>query len=87
MLTKPRLLLHLEGAALLALSAFLYHQLDSRWWPFAVLFLAADLFMLGYLTNVRFGSALYNFAHTLSTPAILLAIAYFAALPPFSPSP
>jgi hypothetical protein len=37
--------------------------------------------MLGYLANVRVGSVIYNFAHTYITPAILLAIAYFAAKP------
>ena len=35
--------------------------------------------MLGYLANVRVGAVLYNLVHTLVTPAILLAIAFFAA--------
>jgi len=79
MLTKPKILLHLEGAAFLILSVVLYQQLHASWLLFAILFLAPDLFMLGYLANVRVGSTLYNFAHTYITPAILLAIAYFAA--------
>jgi hypothetical protein len=81
MLTKPKLLLHLEGATILTLTVFLYHQIHASWLLFAILFLAPDLFMLGYLANVRLGAVIYNFAHTLATPAILLAVAYFAAHP------
>jgi Domain of unknown function (DUF4260) len=85
MLTKPSLLLHLEGAVILFLSVFVYHQLHASWLLFAILFLAPDLFMLGYLANVHFGAALYNFAHTLITPAILLAITFFASRPQLFP--
>jgi Domain of unknown function (DUF4260) len=53
MLTKPALLLHHEGAVILFLSVFVYHQLHARWLLFAILFLAPDLFMLGYLANDR----------------------------------
>src|ERR1700732_1072511 len=79
--TKPKLLLHLEGAAILTLSICFYYQTHARWLHFALLFLAPDLFMLGYLANARVGSALYNFAHTSLTPLILVAVAFFAAKP------
>src|SRR5579863_1218649 len=79
--TKPRILLHLEGALVLTLSILLFHQLHASWLLFAILFLAPDLFMLGYLANARVGSALYNFAHTYLTPLILVAVAFFAAKP------
>jgi hypothetical protein len=79
MLTKPRLLLHLEGTVIFILSVLFYHQLHASWLLFAALFLAPDLFMLGYLANVGIGSAVYNFAHTYLTPAILLAVACFAS--------
>lgn len=85
MLTKPKILLHLEGAVILILSVFFYYQLHATWSLFAILFLAPDLFMLGYLANVRVGSAVYNFAHTYLTPTILLAIAYFATKPQLFP--
>jgi hypothetical protein len=85
MLTKPRLLLHLEGAIILILSVFFYHQLRTSWLFFAILFLAPDLFMLGYLANVRVGSGMYNFAHAYITPGILLAISYLAAKPQLFP--
>jgi Domain of unknown function (DUF4260) len=85
MLMKPRLLLHLEGAAVLVVTVFFYHQLHASWLLFAILFLAPDLFMLGYLANVRTGSAVYNFAHTYFTAGVLFAIAYFAAKPQLLP--
>lgn len=85
MLSNPKLLLHLEGALVLILSVFFYYQLHARWLLFAILFLAPDLFMLGYLANVRLGSALYNFAHTYLTPVILFAIAFLAAKPQLFP--
>lgn len=85
MLVKPKILLHLEGAIVLTLTVFFYHQIHASWLLFAILFLAPDLFMLGYLANVSIGAAVYNFAHTYLTPAILLAIAYFAAKPQLLP--
>ncbi len=85
MLIRPKIILHFEGAAILVLSVFFYHQVHASWLLFAILFLAPDLFMLGYLANVRIGSAVYNFAHTYLTPAILLAAAFFAAKPQLFP--
>jgi hypothetical protein len=85
MLTKPKILLHVEGATVLVLSVLFYHQLHASWLLFAILFLAPDLFMLGYLANAGIGSAIYNFAHTYFSPAALLAIAYFAAKPQLFP--
>jgi Domain of unknown function (DUF4260) len=78
-LTKPALLLRLEGAAILALSVFVYRQIHASWILFAVLFLSPDLFMLGYLANARAGAAVYNFVHTLFAPGILIAIAVLAS--------
>jgi hypothetical protein len=75
MLTKPRWLLHLEGAALFVLAVWAYHANEYRWGLFAILFLAPDLFMLGYLVNTKWGSAFYNLAHTLAGPAVLFMFA------------
>ena len=85
MLTKPKRLLHVEGAAILILCVFFYHQFHASWLLFAILFLAPDLFMLGYLGGVGIGSAAYNFAHTYITPGILLAIASLAGEPQLFP--
>ena len=85
MLTKPRWLLHLEGAAILFLTIILYAQGHFRWWLYAVLFLAPDLFMLGYLANARAGAAIYNLAHTLAAPLALLAIGLILFAPQVFP--
>ena len=74
MLRKPRWLLHLEGAAILALSLYFYAKGHSSWWLFALLLLAPDLFMLGYLKDVKWGCTMYNLVHTLTGPLLLLAL-------------
>jgi hypothetical protein len=69
----PRLILRGEGAALLAAAAAAYTMTDLSWWFFAALFLAPDLFMLGYLADRRTGSTLYNIGHTTILPLALVA--------------
>jgi hypothetical protein len=56
-------LLKLEELFLLGLALFLLSGLDYPWWLYAVLFLAPDLSMLGYLGGPRLGAAVYNFVH------------------------
>jgi hypothetical protein len=80
MLTKPRWLLHLEGAAIFALTLYFFHAGHYRWWLFALLFLAPDLSMLGYLKNARWGSAAYNLVHTFVCPILLLAVAFLVPI-------
>jgi hypothetical protein len=81
MLTKPRVLLHLEGAFVLLLSVLLYKQIHASWLLFFVLILAPDLFMLGYLLNVRIGAGLYNLVHTYVGPLVLVAVSIFVKYP------
>jgi Domain of unknown function (DUF4260) len=73
MLDKPRILLHLEGAALLGASLYAYHWLHGSWLVFALLILVPDLSMLGYLLSTRVGSACYNLVHTTTGPVIAAA--------------
>jgi hypothetical protein len=75
-LTRPRWLLHLEGAAILLFVLYLYSSRHFPWWLFAGLFLVPDLSMLGYVKNANWGSASYNFVHTLTIPVLLLLIAF-----------
>jgi len=75
MLTKPGILLRLEGAALFALCLFLYHSVGAKWRIFLVLIIWPGLFMLGFFVNVRFGAALYNLVHTEVLPIILAGVA------------
>jgi len=85
MLTKPRWLLQLEGFLILATAAYFYHAGHYRWWVFALLFLAPDIFMLGYLKDARVGSVLYNLVHTMTGPLLLLAGALVFASPVWIP--
>lgn len=69
----PRLLLRAEGAAIFALSLLLYAKVGLPWWLLAILFLAPDLSFLGYLAGPRVGAIVYNAAHTLVAPLLLVA--------------
>jgi hypothetical protein len=77
MLDKPGLLLHAEGFVVLTISFAAYHELNGSWLLFSLLFLWPDLFMLGYLANVRLGASLYNLVHTYAGPLLLGAVAVF----------
>jgi Domain of unknown function (DUF4260) len=70
----PRVLLHVEGAAVLALVVFLYAKNDESWILFAVLLLAPDVGMLGYLANRRVGAIAYNVFHAYPVPALVAAL-------------
>ena len=85
MLTKPVVLLRMEGLVLLAASVVLYRHSQANWALFALLFLGPDLFMLGYLVNTRVGALLYNLVHTLFTPGLVMAVMYFAGQPRWLP--
>ena len=73
-LIQPRLLLHVEGAILLAVSIAGFVSLGGSWLLFILLVLSPDLSALGYLVNPRFGATCYNSVHTLVLPVALLAI-------------
>jgi len=81
MFTRPFVLLRIEEATLLAASILLYAHFHFSWLLFAVLFLAPDLFMLGYLMNPRAGAAVYNFGHSLFVPLALFGLALATARP------
>jgi len=85
MLTRPRWILHAEGAAIFLLALFFYQQGHFHWWLFALLFLAPDLFMLGYLANVKLGAALYNLVHTLVGPLCFFVAAWVLPAPQLMP--
>jgi hypothetical protein len=69
----PLPLLRLEGAAVLAIGAYTYHSSQGSWLLFALLFLAPDLSMAGYLINAAAGSITYNAIHTYIGPLSLAA--------------
>ena len=71
MLTRPRALLHFEGAAVLAVALFCYQQIHASWLLFGLLFLVPDLSMIGFAAGVRMGAAAYNLVHTEVLPVLL----------------
>lgn len=73
--------LRLEGVAVLAVAAVLYGVLGGGWLLFAVLFLAPDLAMLGYLGGPRTGALAYNLAHTYAAPAVCAGLGGALAAP------
>ncbi len=81
MFTKPCWLLHLEAAAIFVSAVSLYRSAHYSWGRFALLFLAPDLSMLGYLASTRWGAALYNLVHTYAGPVIFLLISFLLPAP------
>ena len=69
-----RAVLRFEGGAMLALAIAAYAQTGAGWLPFAVLFLAPDLSLLGYLAGPRIGALLYNAAHSTLGPLAVIGV-------------
>lgn len=76
-----RVLLRLEGLAVLALATAAYAQFGAGWGWFALLFLLPDLSLLAYLAGPRAGAAAYNAAHSYAGPLLLLAMGVLGTLP------
>ena len=67
---------------MLLLSLGVYFTLDGPLWLLAVLALAPDLSMLGYLGGPRVGSLTYNVVHTYALPLALGAAGFWGDLRP-----
>ena len=85
MLTKPRGLLHLEGAVILVFTLWLYHSAHFSWGFFALLFLTPDLFMLGYLVDAKWGATFYNLVPTYAGPVAFLLLSLLWPTPRLAP--
>lgn len=68
---RPAILIRIENLAILAASPVLYWHQGGNWLLFAVLFLAFDLSMVGYLAGPRIGAFVYNLGHMYAGPALL----------------
>jgi len=81
----PRVVLRLEGAAMLLAATVAYAHVGPGWVRFAALFLLPDLSMLGFLAGARAGAIAYNAGHSYVGPALVAALAllggHAAALP------
>ena len=76
MLTRPGALLRIEETALLVGAVVLYWQMYFSWVLFAMLFLAPDLFMVGFLASPKVGAAIYNFGHLVVWPLVVFAVGW-----------
>ncbi|MFS0861157.1 DUF4260 domain-containing protein [Fredinandcohnia sp. 179-A 10B2 NHS] len=71
-----KILLHLEGFAVLVLSLYFYFINDYSWLLFFLLLFTPDLSALGYVISIKVGAVLYNFFHTyiIAVAIILLGV-------------
>lgn len=76
-----RVLLRLEGLAILAVSLLAYAKLGGDWGTFGLFFFVPDLSFLGYLAGPSVGAVSYNFAHLLIGPLAVLAAGIFIPVP------
>jgi Domain of unknown function (DUF4260) len=76
-----RVLLRLEGLALLAGMTLVYGFWGGPWWLYAVLFLAPDLSFVGYLAGPKIGAWAYNAAHSTIIPMAMLTVSFGFAPP------
>ena len=74
-------LLKVEEFFLFGLSLFLFSGLDYSWGWYALLFLAPDLSMLGYLVNPRVGAWTYNLVHHKGLSVALYVLGYLLSVP------
>jgi hypothetical protein len=77
----PRLLLRLEGAALVVAAASFFWSFGGFWLLFFILFFAPDLSFFAYLISPRVGAVAYNAVHTTLGPLALAALGYALAAP------
>ena len=77
LMSQPRALLHLEGAAVLLLATAAFFRLGHPWWLFLLLLLAPDLSLLGMLAGPRIGAGVYNAVHTMVGPLVLLGVGWW----------
>tara|TARA_R110002020_G_scaffold133825_2_gene298686 strand:- start:150 stop:521 length:372 start_codon:yes stop_codon:yes gene_type:complete len=68
-------LLRAEAAGAATLGVWTYHWLGGPWTLFALLLLAPDVSMLGYLRGPRAGAIVYNLGHSYLAPLALAALA------------
>lgn len=66
--------LKLEEMAMFAISVYIYSMLGYSWWLFALLILAPDISMVGYLVNPRVGAISYNIFHHKGVALLTVAL-------------
>ena len=74
-------LLKLEEFLLFGLALLLFSQLDYGWGWYALLFLAPDVSMLGYLVSPQVGAWTYNLVHHKGLAVALYILGYLLTVP------
>ena len=74
-------LVKLEEFALFGLALLLFSQLDYGWGTYALLFLAPDLSMIGYLANPRLGAWTYNLIHHKGLSVAIYILGFVFSVP------
>ena len=69
-----RTLLRLEALAVTLAGLMVWAGMDGGWGWFALLILAPDLSLVGYVWGNRVGAACYNIAHTYAVPLLLTVV-------------
>lgn len=77
-MTQPRILLHLEGLVVLIGAVVAYAYMSGSGWLFALLLFVPDVFMLGYVRDVKLGALIYNIGHAYVLPVALLGASLVA---------
>ncbi len=75
----PRSWLGLEALVLLVGVVIAYGVLGQSWWLVPVGIFVPDLAMGGYLAGNRLGAHVYNVAHAMPMPALMLGFGYWQA--------
>lgn len=75
-MSLPRVLLRLEGLAVLGGAITLYGYQGYSWLAFAVFLLSPDVAMVGYALNPRLGALAYNVMHTSVLPISLGLVSF-----------
>jgi hypothetical protein len=81
MITVLIKLLKAEGFTEGCLGVAVFATTGESWWLFALLALAPDLAMLGYVIGPRVGAISYNLAHSTIGPAVLAIVALALDVP------
>ena len=77
----PRLWLRLEAAVVLAGALIAYSTTGQPWWLVPVVVLLPDLAMMGYVGGTRIGAFLYNLAHAIPVPAVIIGLGWWQNRP------
>ena len=73
-------ILQLEEVGMLILGIYLFKTLTYPWWVFAILFLAPDVGIVGYILNQKTGAWLYNIFHHEGIAIVLFLLGVFYSL-------